>query len=158
MPDNIIRIDDGTREYVLKNQFDQEIAKIHFRPADFSIVDRYNAMMRDFAGIVEPLKDISLKNDGTAAFDEDWATLKRVEADLMAKIGGLFDLDDVTAIFSQRNAFSPIGGEFYCFRVLTALQGVVTAAVEQEAKLSAERMAKYTADIDGDAGAASEGA
>ena len=144
---NVVVIDDGTREYTIKNQFDEEICKIHFRPADFSIVDRYNAMMKDFDKIVEPLKDLSLKNDGTAAFDKDWTTLKKVESDVIDKIAGLFGMDDARGIFAERNAFSSIGGEFYCLRVLTALQNVITEAVEQEAELSEKRMAKYLDDI-----------
>lgn len=144
---NVVVIDDGTREYTIQNQFGAEICKVHFRPADFSIVDRYNAMMKDFDKIVEPLKDLSLRNDGTAAFDKDWVTLKKVESDVIEKIAGLFGMDDAKGIFAERNAFSSIGGEFYCSRVLNALQQAVTEAVEQEAKLSEKRMAKYLDDI-----------
>lgn len=161
---NVVVIDDGTREYVIKNQFGKEICKIHFRPADFSIIDRYNALMADFAKIIDPLKDLSIRNDGTADFEEDWKVLKTVEADLKAKINALLDTDDADAIFSARNPFSSIGGQFFCFRVLTALEDLITGAIQEEAEASKSRMAKYLEDIEtpkkvsGDAGATPEGA
>ena len=151
-------IDDGTREFTMTNSYGQVIGKVHFRPADFSIIDRFNDLMKGFDAIVEPLKDLTLKNDGTAAFEEDWEKVKKVETDLKTKIGELFDLDDVEAIFAKRTAFSSVGGNFYVFNVLTALQGVVEEAVEEEAKLSTDRMSKYLNDIESNAGAASTGA
>ena len=159
---NCVVIDDGTREYHLVNAFGKPICTIHFRPADFSIIDRYNAMMKDFPSIVEPLKNLSLKADGTAAFDEDWKVLKAVEADIKDRLNKLFDMDDAEKIFATRNAFSSIGGQFFCLRVLESLQSVVVAAVEEEAKLSQQRMSKYLKDLDtaaegtADAGAASD--
>lgn len=49
-------VDDGTREIPLYNKFGRLICNVYIRPADFSIVDRYNTLMRDFASVVEPLK------------------------------------------------------------------------------------------------------
>jgi hypothetical protein len=141
-------VDDGTREIPIVNTFGQEICKIYFRPSDVSIIDRYNHMMSDFDALVEPLKSLSLNNDGTATFEKDWQTLKRVESDLIDKINILFDMEDAGKIFSTRNPFSSVGGQFYCLRVLRALETVVTDAVEEEVKLSHQRMAKYLTDDD----------
>lgn len=161
----VVVVDDGTREYPLVNTFGKLICKIHFRPADFSIIDRYNAMMTDFDKLVEPLKDLSLRNDGTAAFEQDWLTLKQVENELKDKINWLFDMDEADEIFANRNPFSSVGGKFFCLNVLNALQSVVNAAVEEETRLSKQRMAKYLEDIEPvkpateektDAGAASD--
>lgn len=72
-------IDDGTREIPLVNKFGKPICKVYIRPADFSIVDRYKRLMKDFNTVVEPLSELSIRNDGTAEFDKDWAVLKEVE-------------------------------------------------------------------------------
>ena len=143
---NVVYIDDGTREYALKNQFEQEICKVHFRPADFSIIDRYNQVMHDLPALLEPLKNISISADGSAAFEEDWKALKAVETELIGKIASLFGMADAQGIFAERNAFSSIGGEFYCLRVLNALQEVVAQAVAEETELSKNRMEKYLDD------------
>ena len=36
-----------------------------------------------------------------------------------------------------------MGGEFYCYRVLMALAGVIEDAIQEEAALSQARAAKY---------------
>ena len=144
---NTVVIDDGTREITLVNKFGALICKIHIRPADFSIIDRYNQMMMDFDSMIEPLKSLSLKNDGTAAFEKDWLTLKRVEDVLKDRNNDLFDMNEADAIFARRNPFSSVGGTFYCVQVLNALQEMVANAVEEETKKSEQRMSKYLDDI-----------
>lgn len=136
-------IDDGTREIPLYNTFGTLICKVHIRPADVSIIDRYNELMKNFDTVVAPLKKINIKNDGTATFDRDWEILKKVEADLMEKINALFDMDEAEKIFATRNPFSSVGGEFFCIRVLSALGQVITEAIEEEAALSKKRMSKH---------------
>lgn len=155
-------VDDGTREVPLVNKFGKLICKVYFRPADFSILDRYDALMQDFDDIVKPLSALDIKNDGTAAFDEGWPVLKKVENNLKARINALFDMEEADAIFEKRNAFSSVGGEFFCTRVLTALGDVIQTAVKEEAALSEKRMAKYLKDHTGtvtaDVGATPENA
>ncbi len=143
-------VDDGTREIPLTNKYGQPICKIHFRPADYSIIDRYNALIKGLDGIIDPLKSVNLKNDGTATFESDWAVVKQVEASLKQKINELFDMGDgeADAIFERRNPFSSVGGEFFCLRVISALGSVISDAVAEEAKLSQQRMNKYLSDIE----------
>lgn len=140
-------IDDGTREIPLVNKFGKPICKVYIRPADFSIVDRYKRLMKDFNTVVEPLSELSIRNDGTAEFDKDWAVLKEVETNLKAKINELFDMDEADEIFAKRNPFSTVGGEFFCTKVLTALGEIIAEAIEEEAALSRKRMDKYLNDI-----------
>lgn len=145
-------VDDGTREIPLYNKFGRLICNVYIRPADFSIVDRYNALMRDFASVVEPLKELDIQSDGTAAFEKDWETLKAVETELKARINALFDMEEADDIFAKRNAFSSVGGQFFCERVLNALGDVIAEAIAEEANASKKRMAKYLADVQPAAG------
>ena len=155
-------VDDGTREIPLVNKFGKTICTVYMRPADFSIIDRYNALMKDFESVVKPLTDLTLRNDGTAEFEQDWQVLKEVEATLKQKINGLFDIDEADEIFAKRNPFSSVGGEFFCMKVLNALGGVIAEAIEEEAKLSHKRMDRYLQDVEPgeveDAGAVTENA
>lgn len=136
-------IDDGTREIPLVNKFGKLICKVYIRPADWSIIDRYNDLTKDFDAIVKPLTDLDLKNDGTASVEKDWGTLKAVETELKHRFDQLFDMEEADEIFAKRNAFSSIGGEFFCSKVLMALGGIIEEAVQEEAALSQARVAKY---------------
>lgn len=140
-------VDDGTREIPIVNKFGKLICNIYIRPADISILDRYNQLTADFSEIVEPLKKLSIKNDGTAAFEEDWAVLKSVEGELKKRINALFDMDEADEIFAKRSPFSSVGGRFFCENVLEAIGGVIAEAVEDEMEMSKRRTDKYLSDI-----------
>ena len=140
-------IDDGTREIPLMNKFGKLICDIYIRPADLSILDRYNQLTADFKDIVEPLKKLEIKNDGTAAFDTDWQVLKAVEAELKQRINALFDMDEADDIFAKRNPFSSVGGKFFCESVIEVIGNIIVEAVEDEMALSKSRTDKYLSDI-----------
>lgn len=153
-----IVIDDGTKEYELVNQFGKPICKIHFRPADFSILDRYNDFVKDFEAVIEPLKGIGVNSDGTAQFGEDWEKLKSVEAEVKNRFNHLFDMDEADDIFKTRNPFSSVSGRFFCARVLDAIGQIITEAINKEAELSKKRTAKYLTKENPDVRGASENA
>ena len=140
-------IDDGTREIPLVNKFGKLICNIYIRPADISILDRYNALAADFKDIVEPLKGINIKNDGSATFDEEWAIMKSVEAELKARINALFDMEEADEIFKNRSPFSSVGGKFFCESVIEVIGEIITEAVKEEMALSKERTDKWLSDI-----------
>lgn len=140
-------IDDGTREIPLVNKFGKLICNIYIRPADISILDRYKALAADFKDITAPLKDLQIKSDGSATFDEEWEIMKSVEAELKARINALFDMDEADAIFEKRNPFSSVRGKFFCEIVVEAIGGIITEAVAEEMKLSKQRTDKYLNDL-----------
>lgn len=140
-------IDDGTREIPLVNKFGKLICNIYIRPADLSILDRYKQLTADFSDIVEPLKDLDIKNDGTAEFDADWQVLKSVETELKRRINALFDMDEADDIFAKRNPFSSVCGKFFCESVIEVIGNIIAEAVEDEMELSKRRTDKYLSDI-----------
>lgn len=144
---NVVMLDDGTKEIVLVNTFGKEICRLHIRTADVSIYERYQALMGDFDSIVKPLSDLSINRDGTASVDHDFTVLKMVEDNLKQKINELFDMDEADLLFATRNPFSSVGGKFFAENVLTALGGVIAKAIDEEAKLSEQRVQKHLADM-----------
>lgn len=136
-------VDDGTREIPLVNKFDKLICNIYIRPADFSIIDRYNDLKDRIESIVAPLKELSLNNDGTATFEKDWEVLKKVEEDVKREFDALFDMEEADEIFAKRNPFSSVHGQFFALRVFEALGGILEQAIAEEAALSQKRVAKY---------------
>ena len=148
-----IVIDDGTRELVLENQFGQEICKLHIRTGDYSILDRYDSMLKTLPEIVKPLENLNIKNDGTSEFDEDWQKVKAVENALIARLSEFFDTDEIKLVFAKRNAFSSVGGTFFVENVLNALGEEMARVIKEETQKSTKRMSKYLSDLDGDNGA-----
>lgn len=140
-------IDDGTREIPIVNQFGKLICNIYIRPADISILDRYNSLAADFKDIVKPLKKLSVQTDGTVTFEEEWAVMKEVEAELKRRINILFDMDEADAIFANRNPFSSVGGKFFCESVIEVIGNIITEAVKEELELSKQRTEKYLDDL-----------
>jgi len=153
-----ITIDDGTREYELCNQYGTVIAKLHFRPADFSLAERFNSMRDEFAAAVRPLEHISINEDGTAAEDEGIKALHDADIALRASLNRLLDTEDADEIFKTRNPFSVVGGKFFAERVIDALGQIITEAIDEETKASAERMSKYIEGGVSDAGRPAENA
>lgn len=150
-------VDDGTREIPIVNKFGKLICNIYIRPADYSIVDRFKNLETKFKDIVEPLRNIGLKNDGTASFDKDWDVLKSVENDLKREIDVLFDMEEADDIFAKRNPFSSVGGVFFAEIVLNAIGDVINQAISEEAALSEKRVSKYLSDLEPNGGVANAG-
>ena len=147
---NVFSLDDGTREITLVNNYNKVICRIHFRPSDISIMDRYDMLTKDFDKIIEPLQQININPDGTTdeSVENSWKILKTVEGTLIQRINALLDTDDASEIFRVRNAFSAIGGRFFVEHVLDAIGKVITAYMAEEAELTRKRISPYTDDVD----------
>ena len=156
----VIKIDDGTREYTLVDTYGREFCKLYLRPSDYSIMDRYNTLLEDLESVLAPLADIGVTAEGEAASDDkdDWAKFKAVEAEIIRRLSVVLDTD-ASVIFEKRNAFSPVGGRFFCEVVLEALGEVIAGAIKEESAKTQARLGKYMPqEQDSDAGAASAGA
>jgi len=143
-------LDDGTREITLVNKQGQVICKLHFRTSEIDIVERFRELEASLPDIVAPLSKLRINPDGTAgeSSDEDaWGAMKKAERILKDKINALLDMDEADEIFKTRNPFSSIGGEFFVTRVIEVLGKAITDAISEEAKLTQERIAKYTNDL-----------
>ena len=152
---NVFTLDDGTREITLVNSYNKVICRIHFRPSDISIMDRYNALTKDFDKIAAPLQRIDINPDGTTDENmaDNWAVLKQVEGEMIQRINALLDSDDAGEIFKVRNAFSSIGGRFFVEHVIEMLGNVISSYLEEEAELAKARIAMYTDDVDNEVNA-----
>ena len=155
-----IRIDDGTKEYKIENNSGKEICRIHFRPADLALMDRFENISATLGDVLEPLKEIGLMTDGTPEDQtaQGWETLKKAEAEVIRKFNELFDTDDLGEAFKTRSAFSSIGGKFFCEVLLDAIGGVIAEEFAKEAEATRARIEKYlpTAEEQTDAGAAAD--
>ena len=151
-----IRIDDGTKEYKIENQYGREICRVHFRPADLALLDRFEQVSSKLPDALAPLKDKAVRTDGTPAnqTDEDWAALKAAEAEIVRQFNELLDSDDIGEVFKKHSAFSVVGGKFFCEVLLEAIGEVITEELRKEAEATQKRLAKYLPEDAQDAGAA----
>lgn len=140
-------IDDGTREIPIKNKFGKLICNIYIRPADISILDRYQRLTDDFEDIIKPLQTVNINPDGTAAFEEEWDALKKAEDVLKKRLNEVFDMDEADEIFKTRNPFSSINGKFFCESVIEVIGNLITDSIEEAYEESEKRMEKYLKDI-----------
>ena len=140
---NKIVVDDGTKEVEIANKYGKVFCRVHFRPADFALLDRLNNLRQEAAEIIKPLQSIGVKPDGTADTEEEWRIINDVESKVKEKFAQVFDMDDADAIFEKRHAFSIIGGEFFITLLIEQISQYIAKAIEAEAKESRKRINKY---------------
>ena len=140
-------VDDGTQAIPIENKFGKKICTIYVRPGDLSIIDRYNEVEKRLPAIVEPLKDMGIKNDGTAEFEKDWNILKEVEASLYKELNYLFDMDEAAEIFATRNPFSSVNGTFFCEIIIEVIGDIIANGVQAESEQVQRRTEKYLDDL-----------
>ena len=138
-----IVIDDGTREYQIVNKFGKAICKLHFRPGDISIAERYRELQEGFADIVKPLSEMDINADGTASDDAAMNAIHEADMNLRKALEKLLDSDDAADVFKARNPFSSVGGKFFAEIVLDAIGNIVGEVIAEEAEASMKRTAKY---------------
>lgn len=140
---NIFRLDDGTREYVVQNNYGEEICKLHFRPGDISLLQRYEDMKNTLADAFKPLEQLDIKADGTAADEAGINALQEADKLLRAALSELLDSKDIGDIFKKRSPFSSVGGRFFCENVIEMLDSIICSVLAEEAEASRKRTAKY---------------
>lgn len=140
-------VDDGTQAIPIENKFGKKICTIYIRPGDYSIIDRYKQVENALPGIVEPLKNMGINNDGTAEFEKDWELLKSVERDLYTQLNYLFDMDEAAQIFENRNPFSSVRGTFFCEIIIEVIGDIIANGVQAESEQVQRRTEKYLDDL-----------
>lgn len=155
---NTIIIDDGTREYTIKNKFGKEICKVYIRPGDLSIMDRYKEVMKRIPDVIAPLRELSVKADGSADDDAEWDAIKKVQVQLEDELNYLFGMDEAQEIFKDRNPFSSVQGKFFCELIIEAIGNIIAQVINEEAEQIQERTKAYTDDLDTDTAEVTEDA
>ena len=138
---NIV-VDDGSRRVPIMNTNGEEIGAFTFHPTDIGIIQRYNAMVDSFDGIVAPLE--ALDGEIDPADPKYTQALDAATGGLYAAVNTLLGSDDAAAaFFGKMNPFSPVDGDFYCSRVLGALGEYIGAAFETETAKFSDKAKKY---------------
>jgi hypothetical protein len=136
----IIQINDGSKTYDIQNQNGEIVASVTFKPNDFNILRRVDAVVEEMEKIIESIKNIP-PNSKAIAEKED---------ELKEKIDALFSADVSTPFFNILGAFSPVGkGRFFVEDVLEKLIGIVRTEYENETAKEKEKLNEYLAEYVG---------
>lgn len=141
-----ISVDDGSVKVPITNTYGDEVGVFYFRPTDIGIIERFRDMEADFDKIVEPLENVSIKQDGTADENNeaDVEALKQAEERLFAACDKLFGGNFAEAFFGKMHPFSPVKGSFYCENALNAVGAFLAQQFDAEFKKINTRVSQYT--------------
>lgn len=138
-----IVIDDGSQRVSIKNTYGDEIGVFYFRPTDIGIVERYNAMVKKFDAIVEPLEAANIGAE-EAEGEMELAALTEAKNRLYDALNVVLGGDVSEAFFGKMHPFSPVNGSFYCEIALENLGKYISAQFEAETVKFNKRVEKYT--------------
>lgn len=138
-----IEIDDGTREYTIKNKFGQTICVIHIRPGDLSIIERLETLQNRIPEITKDLESIDINADGTAVDTVGYKLIRQAEGRMAEELAKVFDTDEIMQIFEKRSMFSSVGGEFFASQVIEKLTDEIANTLKEETEKTQKRIDKY---------------
>ena len=130
---NEIIVDDGSKEYTIKNKRGKVLGKFEFSPTDTNIVKRYEE-------VVEFYNSYQLPENPTET------DMRTAEEEIMNRISYLVGADAKEAFFSILGAFSPLAnGELFIENVLSSIAKVIEREMNTRTKKVQSRMNKYVA-------------
>jgi hypothetical protein len=134
-----IRIDDGSKSYMIVNQDGKELGVFTFNPVDVRIVEKYNAVIEQLNRVTSELRNS----------EEDTAMiLGRISRELIERMNELFGYD-TGAFWSICDPLSPLqSGEFYIESVLNGIGAIIERESGARLKKVQKRMESYTAPYD----------
>lgn len=141
-----IVVDDGSVIEYIRNKRGEVIGEFTFNPTDLGIIDRYNKAVADFDKITEPLEQVNISPDGTAAGEDELEALREAEKRLYDACNYIFGGNMSEAFFGKMHPFSPINGRFYCENALEALGQYISRRFDREVDKVNKRVTKYTQD------------
>lgn len=135
-------VDTGLEAVEICNLQGAVIGTLYFHPADMGIIDRWNAMVKDFSEVTKPLEDAAETEEGALP------ALAEAKKRLCAALDKVFDGNVSEAFFSRVHPFSLVNGRFYCENVMDAVAAYMgqrfSAEFERINRQQTERMAAYT--------------
>lgn len=126
---NTIVIDDGSKEYDIKNHYGENLAVFRFRPADTNIISRYEEVQQYFANFTTDEKE----------------TVTECEQRVIEKMDYLMGADTGSTFFSILGPFSPMAnGKLFVEVCMDTLCDVINKEFDVRIKRTQSRVSKYT--------------
>lgn len=141
LPHRVV-VDTGMEAVEICNLQGAVIGTLYFHPADMGIIDRWNAMVKDFSKVTEPLENVGEDENGALT------ALAEAKNRLCAALDAVFDGNVSEAFFSRVHPFALVNGRFYCENVMDAVAAYMgqrfQAEFDRVNRQQSARMAAYT--------------
>lgn len=126
---NTIVVDDGSKEFTIKNHRGEPLASFCFRPTDTNIITRYEEVQQFFAHFA-PLENESVNE---------------CEQRVIEKMDYLLRADTGSSFFSIMGPFSPMtNGKLFVEVCMDTLYNVINKEFDVRIKKAESRIGKYT--------------
>lgn len=133
-----IIIDDGTREFILKNNFDEVFAVIRFNPSDIGMIERFDE-------VVKYLDSIEIDETSN---DADYMAQKIIEinAGIKEKYDYLCGCRISDRMFQRYQPLSVFGnGDFFCEIILEHISKLADESIKSRLTQKKAKIKKLTA-------------
>lgn len=108
----------------LSGEHGQEVGAIYFVPCDFGIAPRVNELTQLFPALVEAVRPLHLRTDGTTS-REDADKLHEAERRLCETLDYVCGVATSQEVFRTYRPFATIGGSFWATTVIRALASIM---------------------------------
>jgi hypothetical protein len=142
-----INFDDGYKEFMIN---DDPNKVIHFSPADFSILERFNVARKRIVEIRDNITDdIKLNNAGEPLDElgEAAAVIGKVSALIREQVDYIFDSKVSDMVFGNTSPLAMVKGKPLFERFIEAAQPFIEKEIRSEMAASEKRINKYISQV-----------
>lgn len=133
-----IRVNGNLKEYMIVNEFDEELGVIRIDPSDFGIAQRIDDAQKKINEFLDQAN--SINTDGEDAVEK----ITSIDKGIKEEINNIFNYDVSSVVFGKTHCLSLQNGVSFVERVLDAIVPVVEVAIKKEMNASKNRVDKYT--------------
>ena len=138
-----LSIDEGYKEFSINGD---ENRVIRFNPSDLAIIKRLEEAKNKISESMAIKDDIELDNEGKPvdSLENYSKVISHIDNVIKEQINYIFDSDVANVVFANQSPLANIKGKPLYERFMESVMPEIKKAVEEEAKESRKRVAKYT--------------
>ena len=138
-----LSFDEGYKEFSINGD---ENRVIRFNPSDLAIIKRLEEAKNKISESMAIKDDIELDNEGKPvdSLENYSKVISHIDNVIKEQINYIFDSDVADVVFGNQSPLANIKGKPLYERFMESVMPEIKKAVEEEAKESRKRVAKYT--------------
>ena len=138
-----LSFDEGYKEFSINGD---ENRVIRFNPSDMAIIKRLEEAKNKISESMAIKDDIELDNEGKPvdSLENYSKVISHIDNVIKEQINYIFDSDVANVVFGNQSPLANIKGKPLYERFMESVMPEIKKAVEEEAKESRKRVAKYT--------------
>lgn len=138
-----LSFDEGYKEFSINGDVNRVI---RFNPSDLAIIKRLEEAKNKISESMAIKDDIELDNEGKPvdSLENYSKVISHIDNVIKEQINYIFDSDVANVVFGNQSPLANIKGKPLYERFMESVMPEIKKAVEEEAKESRKRVAKYT--------------